>query len=345
MTVKPLFIKLSLILSLLFVAAVADGFAFQLGSPDISVTDTTTQKFGSILFRVEPDTAYLYADRNYEDPVILTDSTMFTLPVGSHRFFIFGESIPERRMNLKVQENDTLIYKIQVPEKNPANERFSAYAAYKWNANVMVFSDEETLISVVNSDYFSYGSLRAKLAPGVHRVRFESVSGKSHEVYLEVNSYQLQTYDHYFKPKESNARVAGLIPGAAQLYKKETGKAVLVFGAVGLTTAAALHYNSRIADESQAFDRVLSEYRSSTNETRALELGNRLDRLDGDIQTLNRNRNIFRAAAVLLYAANIVDAFRAPKGGFARSRTFDPFRDFSVGVGEKTVKASFQFHF
>lgn len=345
LTKKLLFLRLSLILTLLFVTAVADCVALQAVRADSSATDTTSQKFGFIQFRVEPDTAYLYVDQNYDSPVVLSGEKKMKFSARSHQFLIFGEQIPDRRFYIDVKAGETFVYNIQIPKRTGPRENHSAFAAYKSNANLVVFTDKQTTIQLFNTSMEAQGVLRAKLPAGVHRVQFVRQDGGVKDRFIEVNDYQLTTLELYLKPQKDTSVIRGLIPGAAQLYKKETGKAVLAFGAVGLTTAAALYYNSRISDEGQAFNRALSEYNSTRNEVRALELGDRLDRLDSELQTLNRNRNIFRAAAALFYVANIVDAFRAPDSGFARSRPFDPYRDFAVELGPSQLKAKVEVRF
>jgi len=345
LTQKLLFIRLSLILTLLFVTAVADCVALQAARPDSSITDTTSQKYGYILFDVESDTAYLYVDDKYDAPLILSGEKRLKFSAGSHRFLIFGEQIPDKRFYINVKAGETFVYNIQIPKETGPRQDHSAFAAYKSNANLVVFTDKQTTIRVFNTGMEAQGVLRAKLPAGVHRVQFVRQDGGVKDRFVEVNDYQLTTSELYLKPQKNTSVISGLIPGAAQLYKKETGKAALAFGAVVLTTAVALHYNSRISDEDQAFNRALSEYNSTTSEARALELGDRLDRLDSELQKLNRNRNIFRAAAVLFYAANIVDAFRAPDSGFARSRPFDPYRDFSVELGPSQLKAKVEVRF
>lgn len=332
-------------LTLFFATAVADGFAFQAAQVDTSVTDTTSQKFGYIQFRVEPDTAYLYAGQNFEDPVILTDSTWFTLPVGSHRFLIFGEMIPDRRLNLNVQENDTLVYKIQVPEKTPSDRSFATYAAHTWDANLMVFSDDETLISIFGTDHFSYGSLRANLEPGVHRVRFESSSGQNYELFLEVNSYQLKTYEKYFKPIEANARLAGVIPGASQFYKQQHLKGISAIALMGVTAGLTFYYDSKLSSGNDELFDIRQQYIQANSEQLALELGNQLDEIRNEVTGYKNRRNVFRIAAILVYAASFVDAFREPENGFAKKRTFNPYRDFSVDFNQEFVEARVHINF
>ncbi len=329
----------------LFFAIVDFGFALQAVQPDSSVADTTAQQPGYIQYQVLPDTVYLYEGENYEDPVILTDTTTLTYPAGFHRFLIFGKAIPDRRINFHVVENDTLTYEIQAPVNTPDDEEFSAYAAHKWNANLMVFSDDETMISISGTDHFSYGSLRADLPPGTYRVRFENANGKREEVFLEVNSYQLTTYDHYFKPNESNARVAGLIPGASQFYKQQPLKGISAMALMGITTGLTLHYDSKLATGNDELLDIRQQYDRASSEQLALELGNQLEEVGAEVTSYRNRRNLFRVAAILVYAANFVDAFREPENGFAKKRTFNPYRDFSVDFNQEFVEARVQINF
>lgn len=335
-----------ILLFLLLLLGTCDSvYAIQTSLPDSAETDTLSKKYGFIHFEVEPDSAFLYLDNDYRNLIKLTDGETIKLSADYYRLLIFGKDIPDRILSIEVKESEVDTVGVRVPETQSADNKSPTYAAYRWVANLMLFSDDETLISIEGSDYFSYGSLRANLAPGVYRVRFESVNGKRHDAFLEVNSYQLKTYDKYFKPEKSSARFAGVFPGASQFYKKQPLKGISAIALLGITAGLTLHYDSKLAAGKETFYSVKSRYDRAKSEQLALELGNQLDEVGSEVTGYKNRRNIFRIAAILVYAANFVDAFREPENGFAKQRTFNPYRDFSVDVNSEFVEARVQLNF
>lgn len=335
----------NLLFLLLLLGTCDSVYAIQTAYPDSSETDTLSQKYGFVHFEVEPDTVFLYLDNDYRNLIKLRDGETLKLSADYYRLLIFGKDIPDRILSIEVKESEVDTVGIRVPKTQSADNKSPTYAAYRWNANIMLFSDSETLISIDGSDYFSYGSIRANLPPGVHRVRFESITGESYDVFLEVNSYQLKTYEKYFKPVKSAARFAGVIPGVSQFYKKQPIKGFSAIALMGITAGLTLHYDSKLAAGKEDFMSVRQRYDQAGTEQLALELGNQLDEIGSEVTGYKNRRNIFRVAVILVYAANFVDAFREPENGYARRRTFNPYRDFSVDFNPEFVEARVQINF
>ncbi|WP_340105267.1 DUF5683 domain-containing protein [Rhodohalobacter sp. 8-1] len=319
--------------------------AFQSGEGEEAASDTLSQQVGSILFKVDPDTAYVYLDADYNQVIRIKDGDKLTLPVKKYRLLVFGKNVPERRISVDIENTVTDTVKVIYPRSRLSDDKYASYAAYRWDANLMILTDPETSISVIGSNYFSIGTLRAKLPPGVHKVRFELPSGKMHEKFIELNSYQLKTVEEYFKPSKPNAIVAGIIPGVSQLYKGQQLKGITALSLMGITTGLTIHYNTKIGTAKEDFNIIRLRYDLANTEQTALMLGNQLDEIGSEVKGIRNRRNIFRVAAILVYAANIVDAFREPKNGFANPRMFNPYRDFSVDFNQEFVEARVQINF
>jgi len=320
-------------------------FSFQKADNNTQISDTLSQQYGFINFEVEPDTAFIYLDRDYSNVIKVLDGDSLKLSAGFHNLFIFAENIPERRIGINVEPPGDQVISVRKTGAELTSENYSAYASYRWGANLMILTDNETAISVVGTPNFSYGVIKAKLSPGAHKIRFERPSGKTYERFVEVTTYQMEIVEEYFKPLKARSAIAGFLPGASQFYKGEPIKGLSAIVLVGGSIGAALHFNSRIASRENEFLILRRLYRESTIEQTALELGNQLDDLGGEINGIKRRRNIFRAAAVVFYAINLFDAFREPEYGFAEVKTFDPFRDFSFNINSEGVEARVQFNF
>jgi TM2 domain-containing membrane protein YozV len=341
----PFLLKVLSVLILIQLVFIASCFAFQVSQADSTVKDTTSQKFGYFHFDIEPDTAYLYLNNDFNNPIILTDGKKLRLPSGEHSLYIFGKELSDKRIFLNLVEEETHSIRLEKPKSREIELVNTMYAAYKWDANLMLFSDEDTGISLPHSGQRSYGMLKAKLPPGSYRVQYKSSTGRVTDSYVEVNNHELRTEEVYFRPNRGKAIFGGIVPGASQLYKRQTGKAALVFGVFGLSTGLAIHFDQKLGSEAEKFNTLLGQYQDAGNEQNALELGNQLDMLSGRISNHRRNRNIFRTAAIIVYLANIADAFREPEMGFARKRPFNPYRDFSIDMQDDGVVATVQIRF
>jgi len=342
---KGLYYRTGVIILLISLAAITHANAFQITEPDTSLTDSTPQKYGIINFDLEPDTAFLYLNNNFDTPITLTDGKSLNLPEGRYRMYVFGKDISDRIINLEVAEDEPHRLKLQYPKSEDASNNNSMYAAYKWNANLMVFSDDATTISVMGTNVESEGFLKVKLPSGVYRLRFIDLHGRVTDEFVEINSYELKTIERHFKPSKGNSIIGGFIPGASQLYKGEKKKAALAFTAFGISTGLAIHYKRRLGTKTKEFDEVLEQYRKANIEQNALALGDRLETMESSIQSVNRRRNIFRASAILFYVASFVDAFRPPEHGFAAKNRFNPYRDFTVDINTEFVEARVQINF
>lgn len=136
-----------------------------------------------------------------------------------------------------------------------------------------------------------------------------------------------------------------MIPGVSQFYKQQPLKGISAIALMGVTTGLTLHYNSKLAAGKEDFFNIRGRYDQAVTEEVALNLGNQLDEVGSEVTGYKNRRNIFRIAAILVYAANFVDAFREPENGFAKKHTFNPYRDFSVDVNPEFVEARVQINF
>ncbi len=340
-----LIIRILIFLPLIYSAIFSNGYALQIEQPDSIFADTTNEKYGYVRFEVEPDTAYLYIDTNFDDPLLITNGTEIKLTVGFHRLLIFGKTIPDRRFRIEVKEDRFQNVIVNFPVRRLDDSYYSTYAALKWQANLMVFSDEDTFISISETEYRSQGFLKVKLPGGVYRIRFESISGSLRELFVEINTHQLTTVEEHLKPLKGNSIAGGVIPGISQLYKKQRIKALSIISIIGLSAGLAIHYNQRIGTGSNEFDRILTNYRQANSEQEVVELGNRLDRLSDEIKSLETKRNVALTSAILFYVVNIVDAFRPPEAGFANKNTFNPYRAFSFDIQKNYAVAKINLRF
>ena len=113
-----------------------------------AVPDTVSQKFGSIRFEIEPDTAYLYLNDDFDNLITLTDGKELKLPAGNHRLHIFGKEISDRRIDIILVEDEPFLFRLNKPKSRAGEFKNSMYAAYMWDANLMLFSDEDTSIEI-----------------------------------------------------------------------------------------------------------------------------------------------------------------------------------------------------
>ncbi|MCH8558151.1 MAG: DUF5683 domain-containing protein [Balneolia bacterium] len=335
--------KLVLVLTLTLLTGIPSTFATHNSESDSRRT-ISNEKTGIIEFSVQADSLFLYLNENYRNRITITDGMTLRAPIGANKLEIFGPTIPDRTEFIFLREDRTysLILRNRFIREDQPNPM---YAAYRWDANLMMFSEEDTEISVLFTDYRATGALKAKLPPGTHRVRYESSTGRVTERFIEVNRYELLIDERYFRPRKNITIMAGIVPGGSQLYKRQPARAALAFGLVGVSTGLAIHYNQQLGADGRRFETALNRYQWADNAEDALRYGNELDQLAPRIDGHRRNRTIFGAAALVFYAAHIFDTFREPDSGFAQRRTFNPYRDFSFDMQNDIITAHLQLRF
>lgn len=343
MNYYPFALKLIVFLALLLFAGITSSFAVQIAVSDSTQIDTD-KNTGIIEFSIEADSLFLYLNKNYRNRITITDGMSLRAPAGATKLEIFGSTIPDRIEYIFLRENRP--YSLTLRDRFFREDELNPmYAAYRWDANLMMFSEEDTEISVLYTDYRANGALKAKLPSGTHRVRYTSSTGRVTERFIEVNSYQLLTDERYFKPRKNITVIAGIIPGGSQLYKRQPSRAALAFGLVGATTGLAIHYNRQMGIDGRQFETAVDRYRRANTAENATLFGDQADKFAARVDSHRRNRAIFGVSAMVLYAAHIFDTFREPESGFAQRRTFNPYRDFSFDLQNDSIFANVQIRF
>lgn len=295
---------------------------------------------------VDADTVFVYLNEDYENPVILTDNHTMKLPEGRHRLQIFGKSFPETSEIADIEKDGHLDISIKPFRRyrNLSNTR-SMYAAYRWGANLLVTTDEKTTFRVQGETRQFQGIQKMSLSPGVHRIIFSDPYGNVQKKIVRVNSHQLRHHSVYMQPGRRVAATKSIIPGNAQYYKREYIKSGLFPVLIGLGAGLSLNYHIRLQDTKRQFNVMSEGYRNVQDEHDALRRGNQLDKKNETLTGYQNRRNISLIITGFIYAANIIDAFMEPQGGFAQRRSFDPFRDFSINVDSQGVQVQAQVNF
>jgi hypothetical protein len=76
------------VLILIQVAFTVSGILFPVSDAVAAVPDTVSKKMGSIRFEIEPDSAYLHINDDFNNLIILTDDKELKLPAGNHWLLI-----------------------------------------------------------------------------------------------------------------------------------------------------------------------------------------------------------------------------------------------------------------
>ena len=321
-------------------------FGYSPGLPDSLSTGSKETGYGTLQIHVDADTVFVYLNEDFKEPIILTDNRTMELPEGWHRLRIFGESFPQttRIVLIEKDEHQDISISLFKRYRNLSNTR-SMYAAYRWGANLMVTTDEKTAFRVQGVRGQFQGIQKMSLSPGVHRIIFSDPYGNVHDEFVRVNSYQLTHRSVYMQPGRRTAALKSMVPGYAQYYKREYLKSGLFPLLIGVGAGLSLNYHIRFQDTQKQFDELSKDYRNARDEHEALRLGTLLDEKNETLTGYQNRRNISLLITGILYAVNIVDAFREPQGGFAKRHTFDPFRDFSINLDSQGVQVQAQVNF
>jgi hypothetical protein len=299
---------------------------------------------GFLRVQVESDTVFLYLNERYNDVIILTGDKTIEVEPGRYTVIVFGKSFPETRATVQIEGGDYHDLFIRIPStiKNH-REAFSTYARYRSNANLLIITDEETSITVTETNQTAFGTLMTNLRPGVYRIKLQHIKGYTEDRYAHVNAYQLTTVESYLQPQRGTARRLSLIPGGSQIYKKQYTRGTTFLALTGLGVGTAMVYDQLMKHEKKEFDRIYPQYYDAENERIAYMVGSQLERIASRVDRYESNRNLLLIGAAIVYIINIIDAFMEPNIGFGRPGSFDPYRDVSIEFNRGSVGANISF--
>jgi len=328
-------------LVLLYQATYVDHWNKSIEESDNFISYVDSINTGIVRFEITTDTVYLYLNENYEQLITLTESKSLRLNTGYYKVFVFGKDIPEWETYLQVEQGETTSLYIPNPKKSKFeySSTRAAYARIKWDANLIIETDELTSIWINDKPFGS--ELVVKNVPtGVYKIELQYNNGTRHTELVEIQQHRLTFLSKFFLPSEKNSKFYSFFPGVSQMYKQQYLKGGTAMVLSGLAIGLGLSNQSRYNSKKNEFNELYSKYLSISDENLALEYGNRLDEMKKTVNKYGIKRNIFFVATGVLYALNIYDGFQKPRMGYRRTNSIDPFNSLEVALSDRNLTVS-----
>lgn len=202
-------------------------------------------------------------------------------------------------------------------------KKYSKYARCFWESNAIIVTDYDSKIKI-NGEEIATEIVRLNIPEGTYTLEIEN-GGYSASEKLKITK-ELKTFEKYLRPKKTNIYTRSLLPGYAQISKRQTQRGVLIAGLTTIFGASSLIYNSKISEENKNYEALRLEYRSASSTSRVLEIVEESEAKYDQIKDYQKKRRISLIGFVSVYLINIVDGIQPPKLGFREGKfEFNPY--------------------
>jgi hypothetical protein len=210
----------------------------------------------------------------------------------------------------------------------------SRYMVMKTGDNVVIHTAAHTRI-LIDGEYAGTGMYRSAKPAGHYRVKLVNPNGLSRSVNMKLRNDRLTYLPKTVNSDKKTIMALSLLPGAAQFQKHQPLKGMSFQLAFAAGIAGSYLLNQQFLDSRTEFREIREMYRVAGSDNTAFELG---EKMDEAASAVNRNamfRNLVAGAVVLVYAYNIWDGNRPPRGGFEQINRINPWVDYQPDSGMK----------
>lgn len=294
---------------------------------------------------LDHDSVYVVINEDFESVLKFASNDTLTLEPGLTDVRIIKQCYRDVHWSVSVDENKykTLITSL-IPVRNSNRlKKESSYPRIFWEANNFILSDPETDLYIdgihVGREYAVIDTTGSFEVTGVHS------SGKkfTKEFNTDDESF-FHFHEQYLRLSRTTSRALSFLPGGSQIYKKQYLKG-FAFAAVTIGgLAVASIYESKYQDKWNEFFLIEFQYQSEKNHEEALRLGTKAEEAFNSSVRLSEIRDMVLYGTSLIYLANIVDGFIAPKIGYRnRGLSIDPYIDYDLQNRQPVIGLSTSF--
>lgn len=287
------------------------------------------------------DSFYVAVANDIENAIQVFYKDTLSLPVGQTRLTIFQKNFKDSRLVVSIKPDTILTYNTTAfPLSNPAKlGHLSSYPLYYWQASNIILTDDDTQIFVNGTDL---GSRAGMIRSERQKITLTGIAYNGEEFSKSFKtSNKFNVLDFYYRPEKSTLRRASVIPGAAQIYKREYVKAGVFITTVTGLAATSLILNKQYSNEHQKFKELDYAYHHSHAPIQAFELAQKASDQLELAKKKARIRNYFIAGLSAAYLINIIDSFLKPKIGYRSNKVnFNPYVDFDNNSVSLNLKVS-----
>lgn len=281
-----------------------------------------------VTVNMSSEIGFLVRNLNYNQCIPINDGERVSVRAGKSTLKLVSKDFQDIdiRVDLDVNEEKLLNFKPKFIKKPSDKKKLSTYARCYWDANVIILTDDNSKVSFNNQDYES--GLRLEVVSGTQVIASISNGDFNSNVHFKATD-ELQIISNYYRPSKSLVLKRSLLPGYAQITKRQNLKGAL-FGTVSTGLGAAfIYYNLQISNGTNEYNDIEERYSAASNPEEILLLVEQADMKMEEIESYERKRNLSLLSLAAVYGLNILDALKAPKFGFRNtSLDIDPYVDF-----------------
>lgn len=217
-----------------------------------------------------------------------------------------------------------------------------------YDANLIIVSDDDSEI-YVNGRSIGMGAVKLNLRTGPANIRTANkktgISYFSTKV-SNVDDEKAIILNAYTKPSLRASRYFSVIPGASQMYKEQKLKGYSISFGFLISSYLTLQNHNNYKSELAIFEKLERRYNDETDEQRAFELGNQLDRQQQIVKESDNKRIAFFALTGAIYAFNVLDAFfNKPESGYRKKTDIDFYLNNEMVDNNRYTTLSLRYDF
>tara|TARA_R110002096_G_scaffold329006_3_gene523023 strand:+ start:2853 stop:3836 length:984 start_codon:yes stop_codon:yes gene_type:complete len=316
------------------------GIAFTLSIPSICFAQANSDST-SLRFNLSIDSGYLVLNDDFSNCIEIQDGDVINVTDGytKVRFMAkyFYDSIVGVQLAKGEQKYLQLNSRLLNSQSKDANK--SSFARCYWDSNVFILSETESMLTV-NGEELGTHHIRLKLEEGFYRTTADyknNIAGTAFRVEDGITVVR-----NYVRPTRGDVYKKILVPGYAQIAKRQYLKSSLFITGITAFGASALIFDNKITTGNKEYDLLRIRYNEATNPNEVLDIiAKSVTKMD-QIKSYENIRKISLIGLVTVYGLNIIDGFIPPKSGFRSTKfEFNPYVDFDKSlVPTATLKVS-----
>lgn len=298
--------------------------------------DTTGTGFLVIeLYRDAPDSLYLVIDEAYEAPHYVANGDTLAVPVGERYVTVATEQNHDVTFSAEIRAGETQLARVPVRREHDRSRYLSgsSYPVLHRGINLLVETDWDSRV-VIDGARRGQGTMGLRVDEGSYAVRaVHAAAGEGERVvFVETNPPRLTHVVLYNKPSRERAWALSPLPGAAQMHKHHYLRSIAILGAFSAASVGAARNHHRLRPLRDSYHALLSAYENSTDEDKALKLGEETAQAYQEARDAQQRRNLYLGLTAGVYLYSLLDAWLdTPRGGYRspRPRTIRlmPFAD------------------
>lgn len=288
-----------------------------------------------VKIQTQTETGFLVIDNDYNNCIEFQEGVSIRVPAKKLSIKVLSRYFKDIEIQDTFEKNQTkkhvLYPKFLIKESDQQTQ--SSYPRCFWDSNVFLISDYDSDIYLEDKK-IGVENVRLSLKDSTYEIT--SVIGNRSSTKKIKATDNFQVIENYVRPEKSTIYRRSLLPGFAQFSKNEKIKGSSFIALSSALTISTLFSNNRVNQESSNYEELRTEYNTSTNPSRLLEIIEESERALDDIDRFKKVRNYSLIGLGVIYTLNIIDGIKPPKIGFRSNKVkVNPYLDFDRSMVPK----------